>query len=150
MEAFLNLTLSLVNPELFQCGLRMLQRLREQDKTKSIATKWQSVHTGVSIICNRRTPSHRDTKGRPEWYDTLVSYAGGKARPLLSLKDIGLDLKYYSGTVVSLCGSVLEHQVSCWGSGDRVCYAHFMRESVRKRLGVEPAGWVNTNIYVQK
>jgi hypothetical protein len=148
VETFLNLTLSLIHPDLYDSGLLMLQRLRQLEGTKDIALKWQSVCTGISIISNRRTPSHRDSKGRPEWYDTLVSYSGEGARPLLSIKDLGLDLKYSSGTVVGLCGTILEHQVSSWGVGDRVCYAHFMRESVRQRLDVPPAGWVNRNRYL--
>ena len=126
----------------------MLQSLRNSDNTEAVAGNWQSVYTGISIISNRRTPSHRDSKGRPEWYDTLVSYSGPGARPLLSIKDLGLHLKYSSGTVVGLCGTILEHQVSSWGQGDRVCLAHFMRESVRERLGVAAAGWVNREMHL--
>ena len=63
-------------------------------------------------------------------------------------RDLGLDLNYASGTVVSFCGTILEHQVSSWGVGDRICYAHFMRELVRKRLDVSPAGWVKQEIYL--
>jgi hypothetical protein len=132
IEKFLNLTLSLIHPELFKCGLEILQKLRQSELTKEIALEWQSVYTGIAIICNRITPSHRDTKGRLEWYDTLLNYSGSGTRPQLLIKDLGLELKYSSGTVVSLCGTALEHEVRHWGGGDRVCYAHFMRESVRK------------------
>jgi hypothetical protein len=148
VEALLNLTLSLINPGLFQTGLQMLQKLRNLDTTNSIAQQWQSVYTGVSIISNRKTPSHRDSKGRPEWYDVLVSYAGSGAEPWLSIKDLGLELEYSSGTVVGFCGTILEHEVGSWGRGDRACYAHFMRESVRGRLDVEPAGWVYRKDYL--
>lgn len=128
--------------------MRMLRKLREMDGTKELANQWQSVYTGISVISNRRTPPHRDSKGRPEWYDMLLSYSGLFTRPRLCIGDVGLDLNYSSGTVVALCGSVLEHGVSSWGVGDRVCYAHFMRESVRERLEVSPAGWVNRSIYL--
>jgi hypothetical protein len=77
-----------------------------------------------------------------------VSYAGSGTRPRLSIKDLGLDLEYSTGTVVGLCGTALEHEVRNWGVGDRICYAHFMRESVRKRLEVPPAGWVNRSMYL--
>jgi len=149
VEIFLNLTLSLVNRDLFEQGLSMLHQMRRSEKTEEIAENWQSVHTGIAVISNRVTRSHRDTKGRPEWYDTLVSYSGHGTRPILSIKDLGLDLKYSSGTVVSLCGTILEHRVSSWGIGDRVCYAHFMRESVRQRLDVPPAGWVMQDNYLR-
>lgn len=146
-ERFLNLTLSLIHPELFKCGLSMLRRLRQLETTKDIASKWQSVYTGIAIISNRETPPHRDSKGRPEWFDTLLNYSGAGNRAQLLIKDLGLNLEYSSGTVVGLCGSILEHEVRSRGNGDRVCYAHFMRESVRKRLDVPPAGWVNRSQY---
>ena len=145
---FLNLALSLTHPDLYECGLLMLQRLRQLETTKEIAQAWQSVYTGISIINNRTTPSHRDSKGRAEWFDTLMSYSDPCAEPRLLINDIGLDLEYGSGTVVSFCGSVLKHEVQYWGDGDRVCYAHFMRECVRKRLGIPPAGWVDRNTYL--
>ena len=148
MEILINLTLSMISPDLFQMGLSLLEKLRNSESTNSIARIWQSAYTGVAIISNRRTKSHRDNKGRPEWYDTLVSYAGAGAQPSLSTKDLGLELEYGDGTVVALCGTILEHEVSSWGDGDRVCYAHFMRESGRKRLGVPPAGWVYRNTYL--
>lgn len=147
VEKFLNLTLSLIHPELFECGLLMLRKLRESDDTKDVARQWQSVYTGISIISNRITPSHRDSKGRPEWFDLLLNYGNG-GRPRLLLKDLGMDLDYSSGTVVGFCGSILDHEVRSWGSGERVCYANFMRESVRKRLDVPPAGWVKQSIYL--
>jgi hypothetical protein len=45
--------------------------------------------------------------------------------------------------VVLLCGKLLCHEVPFWGSGDRVCWAHFMREAVLNSLGVlvEKVGW---------
>ena len=64
------------------------------------------------------------------------------------MEDIGLDLQYSTDTVVGLCGSILKHGVSSWGRAERVCYAHFMRESVRNRLDVPAAGWVMRETYV--
>jgi hypothetical protein len=147
VEIFLNLVLSLIHPDLFKSGVLMLQRLRALQTTKAIASEWQSVYTGIQIISNRITPPHRDSKGRPEWYDILASYCGAGSTPYLIIQDLGLDLNYSSGTVVGLCGTVFEHAVRAWGGGDRVCYAHFMREAVRKRLDVHPAGWVNQELY---
>jgi hypothetical protein len=151
LECFLNLTLSLIHPDLFRTGLGMLLKLRMLETTKAIAQEWKSVHTGVSVISNRITPSHRDSRSRAEWYNTLVNYADGgdSSKPQMLIKDIGLDLDYSSGAVISFCGSVFEHEVQFWGQGDRVCQAHFMQESVRKRLGVSAAGWVNQDTYYQ-
>lgn len=150
VERFINLTLSLIHPGLFQTGLTMLQELRKLDTTKDIARQWQSVYTGISIVSNRITPPHRDSRGRPEWFDTLLNCCDGDSRPRLIIKDLGLDLEYSSGTVVGFCGSIFQHEVQTWGPGDRICYAHFMRESVRKRLDVAPAGWVDRQMYLPK
>lgn len=138
----------MIHPELFKCGLDILRNLRNLETTMEIAKKWQSVYTGISIISNRITPAHRDSKGRPEWFDLLMNYSGTNAKPTILINDLGLDLKYSSGTVIGLCGNIFEHEVGSWGVGDRVCYAHFMRESVRERFDVLPAGWVNRNIYL--
>ena len=78
----------------------------------------------------------------------LMNYSGREAKAKLLINDLGLDLQYSSGTVVGLCGTILKHEVGSWGNGDRICYAHFMRESVRKRFNLPAAGWVNQNIYL--
>ena len=126
----------------------MLRKLHELEATKDIAEQWQSVYTGIAVILNRETPPCLDRGGRPEWYDTLINYSGTGGKPQLQLNDLGMDLEYSSGTVVSFCSSILEHGVRNWGASDRVCYAHFMRESVRKHLDVPPAGWVDQSTYL--
>ena len=149
VERFLNLTLSLIHPDLFQTGLGILKKLRHLKTTDAIAEEWQSVYTGVNVISNRITQAHRDSKGRPEWFDTLASYCGSNSTPRLLINNLGLDLQYSSGAVVGFCGLIFQHEVGAWGPGDRVCQAHFMRESVRARLGIPPAGWVNQSRYYQ-
>ena len=142
VEKFINLTLSLINPDLFRSGLEMLQKLRLLEKTKDIAQCWQSVYTSIAIICNRVTPLHRDKHGRPEWFNTLLNYSEPGDSPRLIIDDLGLDLQYSSGIVVAFCGSVFQHGVESWGKGNRICYAHFMREDVT------PAGWVYREKYL--
>jgi hypothetical protein len=65
----------------------------------------------------------------------------------LLIKDLGLTLEYSTGMVVGFCGSILQHEVRSSGNSDRVCYVHFMQESVRKRLDVPLGGWVNCSLY---
>ena len=105
----------------------LLRKLRRLLTTKDVALRWQSVHTGIAIVCNRLTCSHRDRKGRPEWYDSLVNYSGSGRKPWLLINDLGMDLEYSSGTMVGFCGMIFKHEVKSWSSGDRVCYAHFMK-----------------------
>ena len=146
-EIFLNLTSLLIHPELFECGLSMLWKLQQLETMKDVAWKWQSIYTSIAIISNRAMPSHRDSKGRPEWFDLLLNYSGMGNRAQLLIKDLGLTLEYSTETVVGFCGSILQHEVRSWGSSDRVCYTHFMQESVRKHLDVPPEGWVNHSPY---
>jgi hypothetical protein len=136
-----------IYPELFKCGLSMLQKLWQLETTKDVALKWQSVFTSITIISNRATPSHQDLKRRPEWFDGLLNYSGVGNRAQLLIKDLGLTLEYSTGTVVGFCRSILQHEVRSLENSDRVCYAHFMRELVRKRLDVPPGGWVNCSLY---
>jgi hypothetical protein len=140
--------MSLIHPELHQQGKKVLQALHDLESTSTIASEWESVCTGIQVISNRITPGHRDSKGRPEWYDILTSFGDGSL-PRLLISDLGLSLAYYPGSVVGLCGTIFEHEVRAWGSGDRVCYAHFMRETVRQRLGVPAAGWAMQETYAQ-
>lgn len=128
-------------------GLQMLTKLRKRKRTKKVAEKWQSVCTGVSVISNRISPKHRDSKGRPEWFDVLANFSKGGYSPRFLVTDLGLNLEYSSGTVIGFCGSILEHEVKDWGKFDRVCYAHFMRENVRARLDVAPATWAKYEDY---
>ena len=128
----------------------MLQKLRNSALTMEIANKWQSVYSGIAIISNRVTLPHRDSKGKPEWFDLLLNYTGHNVKPQLLINDLGLQLEYSSGTVVALCGTIFEHEVKSWGNGDRVCYAHFMREAVRGRLGAKDPGWANQNMYLSE
>jgi hypothetical protein len=76
VEKFLNLTLLLIHPELFKCGLSMLRKLRQLEMTKNVELKWQSVFTGIAIISNRAMPFHWDLKERSEWFDSLINYSG--------------------------------------------------------------------------
>jgi hypothetical protein len=126
----------------------MLRKLRTLDDTKDIAEQWQSVYTGIAIISNRLTRLHRDRKGRPEWFDTLLSFSEIGTSPRFIVEDIGLDLDYSSGALVGFCGSIFRHGVDSWGTGNRICYAHFMRESVRERLNVDAAGFVDRKKYL--
>ena len=105
----------------------MLWKLRELKDTKAIAQEWQSVYTGINIISNWVTPAHKDSKERAQLYDLLTNYChqdeAAGSTPRLLIKDLGLDLRYSSGTVVGFCRSVFQHEVASWGARDRVCQA---------------------------
>jgi hypothetical protein len=141
------MVLFLIHPSLWKAGYDVLERLRELEETKEIASLWTSVYTGIAVISNRRTPSHLDINGRPEWYDLLSMQGSMSGFARLDFQELGLSLAYHPGTVVAACGQILHHSVSFWGEGDRVCYAHFMRDKVRERFGIAPGEWVTQELY---
>ncbi|KAG2108757.1 uncharacterized protein F5147DRAFT_549234, partial [Suillus discolor] len=54
---------------------------------------WPSEFSGLEVIVNRETPSHRDPGASPSFYDLLVSL--GKAHhAILALPDLGAELAY--------------------------------------------------------
>jgi hypothetical protein len=129
VSEFLNMVLALTHPDLYSAAAKGLQVLRQQGGAKNLSKLWSSVFTGINVISNRRTIAHCDRFGHLQWYDLLVS-VGTYTRAYLVLPDLGAKLVYDPGTVVLLCRKLLCHEVPLWGSGDCVCWAHFMREAV--------------------
>lgn len=146
-EEYLNIILLLIHPGLHRVGTSVLEQLRTSSDTKDIADLWTSVYTGIAIISNRKTKSHVDTNGRPEWYDLLLNVGSVAGLSRLEFEDVGLRLAYGPGTVVGGCGQIFSHKVDGWGEGDRVCYAHFMRDKVRERFGLQSGGWACQSMY---
>ena len=134
--------LAVVHPHQYNAGFEMLTNmrchpnmLREPDALLRVLSAWHFPFTGVSIICNRQTPAHRDAQANPYWYDVLATL--GSYEDLdFHLTGLGLSFSYRPGTVVALCGKILCHAAEKIQQGDRVCFAWFMRDDVRKYLGV--------------
>ncbi|KAG1901607.1 uncharacterized protein F5891DRAFT_901865, partial [Suillus fuscotomentosus] len=80
-------------------------------------------------------PNHRDPGASASMYDFLVSLGKGH-KAVLDIKDLGAELVYQAGTMVFICGRVLEHGVPFWGDSERVVIAHFMKDKVHERLSV--------------
>ena len=139
--------LAVIHPELYNAGQDTFKRLREcpEIQPQDVLRRWTSVFNGVSVICNRFTPPHRDGNSRRQWYDLLASI--GRYRNCnLKLPGIGLSLEYGPGSVVGLLGGVLEHEVPHF-EGERVCYAYFMRDSVHEWAGVPGNSWMKIDHY---
>jgi hypothetical protein len=149
-EEFLNYVLLLIHPSLYKTGSSILHILRSLQDTADIASLWTSVFTGIAVISNRETPTHVDYNGRPEWYDLLTVKGSHSSRSTrLDLPEMGLSLTYGPGTVVALSGQIFQHCVRFWGDGDRICYARFMREEVRKRFDIGPGDWMTQSHYAE-
>jgi hypothetical protein len=149
-NSILSVILAVIHPELHNAGQETFNQLRQHDKIQhqDVLRQWTSVFNGVSVICNRITPVHRDSNSRKQWYDLLAS-VGCYCNCKLELPGLGLSLEYGSGTVIGLLGGTLEHKVKHF-KGNRVCYAYWMRDSVHEWAGVPAHSWMTTDHYQQQ
>ena len=136
---------AVIQPDLFESGLAIFEELADhaEELNQSIGnalSAWATPFTGLSVILNRETITHRDIKGYRESFDLLLTighYTGGR----FHLPGLGFSLLYDPGTVVALAGNVLQHGV-CPVAGDRACLAYFWHRKVGERLGVKEPQWV--------
>lgn len=89
---------------------------------------WASVYTGASIMCNRQSPDHRDPKCPPEAFDILTCI-GNYHHAVMQLNNLGIDLDYNPGVMVSYSGRLVRHGIRV-DEGDRIVWAWFLRDSV--------------------
>jgi hypothetical protein len=143
-EILLNCIGSLICPEVFSAGTEAISKLQTGqglDRMFDNVRLWPSFFSGIEVIANRHTVQHRDLKSSHPVYDFIVS-AGTHKNGWLELPDLNASLSYDPGTVVALCGKVLCHGVHPDWEGERVCIAHFIRDTVHDRLGVKRPDWV--------
>ena len=159
-EICMNAVFSIIAPDLYSSGLAALGAVKEDpgkyfgevpksrqnswDGTLENTRLWPSVFSGLSVIANRETPSHRDVNGHHPWYDLLCS-AGFHERCILKVVDLEATFSYKPGTLIGICGRTLRHKVKGWEGMDRLCIAHFMRFGVMDRmdLPIQEAEFVN-------
>ncbi|KAJ3562030.1 hypothetical protein NP233_g9828 [Leucocoprinus birnbaumii] len=138
---FLNDTLALTHPALYRAGIIAREKLKLMKATREYAELWPSVFSGISPITNCSTKVHCNNFGHYAWYNQLVTMGTYKSAKLC-LPELGASLEYGPGTVVHLCGNLLEHAVDDWGVGDRICYAYFFRKDVMTDIpDIPPAVW---------
>lgn len=137
--------LSIVHPKQYLAGTSSLKVLHQQPehvidsgRLKEILNDWSTPFQAISIISNRITPPHRDTKGVKRWMDILVA-VGAYQTGWLGLRGLGVKFDYAPGTVIAMPGRVLTHAAEC--DGDRACIAYYMRENVTDRLWGKTGTW---------
>ena len=86
--------------------------------------------------------------GSPTCYDFLL-ISGTHKQSRLDLPELGTSLSYGPGTLVAVSGKVLLHRVKWWERGERVCIAHFTKDAVHARLGLERPQWPRQQTYLQ-
>jgi hypothetical protein len=126
--------LRVMHPDLYFAGVDTLLKLGQcaygdglPDMHDRIV-HWGSVFNVAAIMCNRRSPPHRDPKCRPEAFDIMTSI-GAYAPAIMDLKNLGIKLAYDSGVMVAFSCRLVVHEMYV-ESGDRIVWAWFMRDSI--------------------
>jgi hypothetical protein len=153
-EYFWNSITAAVAPDLFDAGLSAISEAVQEARIPKKAAKsppisqWPSIFSGMEIIANRVTFSHRDGGGSPSLFDLLVSL-GSNHQAKLSLADVQATFNYVPGTMVFISGKVLEHSVGSWINGERFVIAHFMKDKVHARVGVQRPAFPMQSFFLQ-
>jgi hypothetical protein len=130
-----------------QLFLRSSRRFGDQKK-KAPIDSWPSIFSGLEIIANQVTFSHRDSGGSPSLFYLLVSL-GRNHCATFALADLQAELDYSPGTMVYVSGRVLEHSVGPWLNGEWLVIAHFMKDAVHERVGVPRPGFPTQSFFLE-
>lgn len=144
VEILFNGITALINRPLYDAGSSVIAQLHTGlplSWTVPVVQEWQSVFSAVGLIANRKTLPHKDPGGWPQAYDLLGSF-GAHSDARLVVDDVGCAFDYNPGTMVGICGRVLQHSCTDWTGHDRVCLAHYVKQSIFDRLKVPTSSWV--------
>ncbi|THV05849.1 hypothetical protein K435DRAFT_594683, partial [Dendrothele bispora CBS 962.96] len=91
--------------------------------------QWNSVFSALSVIASRTAVPHVDSTGDCKYFDALVAIGTAKEARIV-LCDLGAEFCYKPGTALFFSGKLWEHKVPDWFSGERICYASYMRPEI--------------------
>lgn len=155
--ALIGAILSIIHPQLFHQGIEAFRVLathgvdfvEDQVQLRQALNVWTSPFSALSVITNRGTPLHCDTKGRNEWFDFLVALGEDDSLGTMAFPGLGITVEYNPATMIAIAGKVVRHGAEFKG-GERACISYYMRNSVHDRLGIPAGTWMNLEIYKQK
>jgi hypothetical protein len=131
-----NYALEIINPPLASAYVEAKRRIYSRcPAAQAAGYHFNSHFMGLSLIFNRETPRHRDNSAPLCGIDVLLSmgnYSDGE----FYAPTLGVCLAYEPGTLITLYGRVLEHQVLPFIGQQKVCAAFFVHESVFRDVGV--------------
>ncbi|THU99490.1 hypothetical protein K435DRAFT_658954, partial [Dendrothele bispora CBS 962.96] len=144
LQLTVSLALSAIHPDLFEASRDVLEFCCKPDfhkgRTHEWASRWNSVFSALTVICDRKTPPHTDSHGRTNYMDALVSL-GTAAKPKLFFKELNASFFYKPGTVLFFSGRGWTHEVGDWSGGQRVCYASYVRPEILEAHRSSVSGW---------
>ncbi|KAG1843424.1 hypothetical protein C8R48DRAFT_678765 [Suillus tomentosus] len=137
-EVSASAALRVMHPELYWASVKtqiQLARWAMDNGLDEIYTRlqlWASVLNCTAVICNRQCPLHRDPRSTPEGFDVMTS-VGHYYDGLMTLSNLGIQLRYNSGAMVACSGLIVRHGVTF--TGDHIVWTWFMRDSLHNFLG---------------
>ncbi|KAG1882237.1 hypothetical protein F4604DRAFT_1577679, partial [Suillus subluteus] len=128
-----------MHPDLYWAGMETQVRLGkwaaryELDEMHYHLQRWTSVFNVVSIICNRRSPPHRDPKCRPAAFDIMTT-AGMYHPVVMDFMNLGIKFLYDSGSMLASSCRLVRHYMNV-EEGNRIVTAWYMRDSIHNFVG---------------
>ncbi|KIJ63885.1 hypothetical protein HYDPIDRAFT_91813 [Hydnomerulius pinastri MD-312] len=136
--------LTIVHPELYRRSSAVREQLLADEEIMDLhelIRAWPTLFTAISVVYNRETPFHRDSKLVPQWYDLFLS-VGSYTDAVLELPTLGIHAHYMPGTAALFSGLLLRHGVSPVDQGDRIGYVFYMRPSMFHFASISLGKWV--------
>ncbi|KAI0071628.1 hypothetical protein K474DRAFT_1606613 [Panus rudis PR-1116 ss-1] len=137
--------LRIMHPDQYRMARDMMMRLARFQHLEDPLRRWPAIVTAIAMIANRESPLHRDSGAQHPWFDILVS-VGDYSTAEFHMDSLGCIIPNPPGTAIALSGAAIRHG-SAHADGSRVCYSFYMREDVRRSLGVPAAGWIRQQVY---
>lgn len=131
--------LRMMHPQLYLACMKTQVRLGEWaakyglDEMYHHLKHWTSVFNVTSMICNRRTPPHRDPKCPPEAYDIMTT-AGEYKPAVMEFTNIRTKFTYDSGSMIASSCRLMRHAMHV-EEGNRIATAWYMRDSIHNFVG---------------
>ena len=144
--------LRVMHPDLYFAGVDTLLKLGKWAGDEGLTdmydriANWGSVFNVAAIMCNRRSPPHRDPKCRPEAFDIMTSI-GVYTPATMDLKNLGIKLAYHSGVMVAFSCRLVVHEMYV-ESGDRIVWAWFMRDSIHNYVATPRPEFASYNRFI--
>lgn len=142
--AFADIVLCITQPGLYKVTDMVRNHLRTETELQASIEAWPTLYNGLGVISNCQTPRHHDPQTFKMWADILMTF-GNYVDADLELRDVGLRLRYRSGSIVVVSGALLTHGVEA-SDGERVCWAYYMRDQVHEHCKVEASHWTTVSM----
>jgi hypothetical protein len=145
-NTLLGAVLGLIHPPTFKAGVHCVESIAhspdvsKRENLDELVELWTSPCIGGSIINNRNTPLHRDNGASFGSMDILAS-VGNFHDGKFMVPTLGYRFLFASGAAFGLLGRIVPHAAEA--TGQRLCFAQYLRENVFSTLGVEEPGWID-------